>query len=184
MATREKILFEAGKLFSQRGYFAVSMEDIAQSVGVTKATLYHHFRSKEDICRELVSSACEELKKRIQVRLHKDKNPINALFGVVLTMLDVALERPEILLMNSLEMVSDDRTPVVQYMVNLRTEILRFLRDVLVKLDVTQKRTSRYAFELAEFLIGLVFSPITQQRQESKITAKRIVRFLFPEQSS
>ena len=48
-STRDKILNTAGKLFSQRGYFGVSMSQIAQQVGITKAALYYHFDSKQDI---------------------------------------------------------------------------------------------------------------------------------------
>jgi AcrR family transcriptional regulator len=43
---REQILRAADDLFSERGYAAVSLGDVAAAVGVTKAALYHHFPSK------------------------------------------------------------------------------------------------------------------------------------------
>ena len=43
---RVEILRVAGRLFQQRGYAAVSLRDIAAGVGVTKATVLHHFGSK------------------------------------------------------------------------------------------------------------------------------------------
>jgi AcrR family transcriptional regulator len=46
---RERILREATALFVAAGYAAVSMQQIADGSGVTKATLYHHFRDKEDL---------------------------------------------------------------------------------------------------------------------------------------
>ena len=43
---REQILRAADDVFSERGYAAVSLGDVAAAVGVTKAALYHHFPSK------------------------------------------------------------------------------------------------------------------------------------------
>ena len=39
----------ANALFAQRGYAAVSLGDIAAAVGVSKAALYHHFPSKDEL---------------------------------------------------------------------------------------------------------------------------------------
>jgi AcrR family transcriptional regulator len=47
--TREKIVVAAGKLFYGRGIRSVSMDDVAARAGVTKRTLYYHFRSKDDL---------------------------------------------------------------------------------------------------------------------------------------
>ena len=49
MSTKEKILLEALRLFSQRGYDAVSVEQIAAAVGIKAPSLYKHYRSKQDI---------------------------------------------------------------------------------------------------------------------------------------
>lgn len=46
---RRAILDEAADIFSRRGYRATSMNEIAASVGLSKATLYHYFRNKEEI---------------------------------------------------------------------------------------------------------------------------------------
>jgi AcrR family transcriptional regulator len=62
--TRERALGVALDLFSREGYDAVSMREIAEELGVSKAALYHHFASKEEIARELISgylAAVDEL---------------------------------------------------------------------------------------------------------------------------
>jgi TetR/AcrR family transcriptional regulator, cholesterol catabolism regulator len=46
---REEILREAALLFLESGYRGTSMGAIAERVGVAKPTLYHYWRSKEDI---------------------------------------------------------------------------------------------------------------------------------------
>jgi len=47
--TRKRILEAAYALFRRQGYSRVSMDEIAASTRVTKRTLYHHFRSKDDL---------------------------------------------------------------------------------------------------------------------------------------
>ncbi|MCC6312835.1 MAG: TetR/AcrR family transcriptional regulator [Thermomicrobiales bacterium] len=44
-----RILREARSLFTAHGYMAVSMQQIADAAAVNKATLYHHFRDKEEL---------------------------------------------------------------------------------------------------------------------------------------
>ena len=41
-AARERVLVAAEKLFSERGYAAVTLRDIAQALGLNHASLYHH----------------------------------------------------------------------------------------------------------------------------------------------
>ena len=52
--TKERILDEALKLFAQSGYMGTSMNDIAASLGVTKAALYKHYTSKQEILDSIV----------------------------------------------------------------------------------------------------------------------------------
>ena len=51
--TRERILAEALRLFGERGYARVSIEEIAEAAGVTKGAVYHWFSDKDDLGREL-----------------------------------------------------------------------------------------------------------------------------------
>lgn len=59
--TRTRILDTALDLFSARTYKAASMREIAEHVGITKPSLYHHFRSKTEILSNLVRPAVEQL---------------------------------------------------------------------------------------------------------------------------
>ena len=47
--TRQRILDVAAELFVEQGYDGTSLREIAERLGVTKAALYYHFKSKEDI---------------------------------------------------------------------------------------------------------------------------------------
>ena len=57
--TKEKILEEALKLFAQSGYMGTSMNDIASKLGVTKAALYKHYKSKQEILDSIIKKMNE-----------------------------------------------------------------------------------------------------------------------------
>src|ERR1700729_2676664 len=52
--TRARIQQVALELFAEHGYDKTSLREIAERLDVTKAALYYHFKSKEDIVRSLV----------------------------------------------------------------------------------------------------------------------------------
>jgi len=52
--TRARIQRVALELFAERGYDGTSLREIAERLDVTKAALYYHFKSKEDIVSSLV----------------------------------------------------------------------------------------------------------------------------------
>lgn len=51
--TRERILDVALELFTEHGYDSTSLRQIAERLGLTKAALYYHFESKEDLLQAL-----------------------------------------------------------------------------------------------------------------------------------
>ncbi len=53
---REEILRVATKLFSDHGYDGASMETLAKNVGLRKASLFHHFPSKDALYAEVLGS--------------------------------------------------------------------------------------------------------------------------------
>lgn len=52
--TKERILETALALFAQRGYLGTSMNHIACQLGLTKAALYKHYTSKQEILDKIV----------------------------------------------------------------------------------------------------------------------------------
>jgi len=59
-ATRERILYEASKLFAALGYHATTTREIARAVGIRQPSLFHHFASKREIMQALLSYDLEE----------------------------------------------------------------------------------------------------------------------------
>ncbi|MBW0105006.1 TetR/AcrR family transcriptional regulator [Pseudonocardia sp. KRD291] len=57
---RVRVLATAAEIFSRRGFRATSMNEIAAAVGLSKPTLYHYFRSKEELLVRLYSDVLDE----------------------------------------------------------------------------------------------------------------------------
>jgi AcrR family transcriptional regulator len=49
LVSREKIMDDATRLWVQSGYASISMREIAEACGMSKAGLYYHFKDKEDL---------------------------------------------------------------------------------------------------------------------------------------
>ncbi|PSK98347.1 TetR family transcriptional regulator [Murinocardiopsis flavida] len=59
--TRERIRSVALELFAQNGFESTSLREIAERLGITKAALYYHFPSKNDLLAELVLPLTDDM---------------------------------------------------------------------------------------------------------------------------
>lgn len=58
---REQILDAAATLFARRGYHGVGIDDIGAAVGISGPALYRHFRSKDAMLSEMLTSISDHL---------------------------------------------------------------------------------------------------------------------------
>ncbi len=58
--TRERILYEASKLFAAMGYHATTTREIARAVGIRQPSLFHHFATKRAIMQALLTYDLDE----------------------------------------------------------------------------------------------------------------------------
>jgi AcrR family transcriptional regulator len=64
--TRTRIQLVAIELFTENGYEATSLREIAERLGVTKAALYYHFRTKDEIIQSLVDDQVDMIEELIE----------------------------------------------------------------------------------------------------------------------
>ena len=73
-AMREKILNTATQLFIQKGSEKTSMQDIAQTAGISKGAIYHHFKSKDEIVLAVFRSRQELMEEEMKQWLKATEN--------------------------------------------------------------------------------------------------------------
>jgi TetR/AcrR family transcriptional regulator, cholesterol catabolism regulator len=82
-AQRQRVLSASVEIFSKRGYRATSMNDIAAAVGLSKPTLYHYFRNKEDILVRLYEDLLAESLAGARAIVADAPGPLEALRGII-----------------------------------------------------------------------------------------------------
>jgi TetR/AcrR family transcriptional regulator, cholesterol catabolism regulator len=93
---REEILDVAARLCAKHGYHKASMDSIAAAVGINKASLYHHFESKEAIVVAIHQSMTDRLFELNTLRTDSGggTSPKRQLFGVVQDIVSLAESHP------------------------------------------------------------------------------------------
>jgi TetR/AcrR family transcriptional regulator len=74
-AGARRITSAARRLFANRGYAGTSMSDIAAAAGVSKATVFHHFRSKRLLYESLIGDAVTGFREQVIPLLDADSDP-------------------------------------------------------------------------------------------------------------
>lgn len=81
---RDVIVAAALRTFYEHGYFGTSIRDIANEAGMTAASLYHHFSSKQDILRLIMTVIMQDaLKTTREALLRAGATPSEQLAGLV-----------------------------------------------------------------------------------------------------
>lgn len=76
---KARILRAAYPLFIEHGYKAVSMQQIADAAQIHKATLYHHFRHKDDLFGSVVHLALVEMRTELTTIIDRGGSPAEQL---------------------------------------------------------------------------------------------------------
>ena len=84
--TRENLLQQAELLFSQKGFYGTSINDVAAEVSVSKQALLHHFPSKEKLYRAVLERATEQLAGFLAAAKNSTEDPRRQLLHLLTTM--------------------------------------------------------------------------------------------------
>ena len=89
---REEILEATHLLMAERGYAAMSMEELAARVGVSKPTLYSQFPTKEDLVAAMATQLLDSVFADVAA-VAPGQSPLGRLLGILHTIVRVQLER-------------------------------------------------------------------------------------------
>ena len=134
MTTRDRILETALDLFGTRGVDAVSLDEIARTVGVRKQTVLYWFETKDALVDEVLGMAAAELVIVIDAALRAaPDDPLDRIDAVIRAVFRPAVRRPALLgLIREVNRLDADRAerlrrrldPLVERAVGyLRTEM-------------------------------------------------------------
>src|SRR5439155_21512033 len=94
-ALRRTVLEAAAKLFAQRGFGGTNLQDIADSLGISRPALYYYFKSKDDILASLVEEVTVfSVHQATELASKADFNPSATLRQMVFNHAKWLLEHP------------------------------------------------------------------------------------------
>lgn len=71
---QEEIIAQAAKLFREKGYIATSIRDISESLEMTSAALYYHFKNKEEILLAIMHLALTNLIEGVEAAVSEQED--------------------------------------------------------------------------------------------------------------
>ena len=78
-STRQEIVEKADLLFYQRGFENTSFADIADAVGISRGNFYYHFKTKDDILKEVIAHRAAKTQGMLDAWALKGRTPIERL---------------------------------------------------------------------------------------------------------
>lgn len=152
---RQVILSAAARLFADRGFHGVGMDDLGEAAGITGPGLYRHFRGKDAILVTLLTDVSEQLLAGGQQRAATAQDADGVLTELVRWQVDFALDNPELIVIQERDL---DALPGPQ-----RRTVRRLQRSyVEIWVDALRRRSPRLDEDSArtavQATIGLINS--------------------------
>lgn len=85
----------AAKLFATRGFERTSVDEIATTAGVAKGTIFYHYKSKDELFREMLERGMAHLTAQTGAALQATPDPLDALCAVIEIQTKLLHENPE-----------------------------------------------------------------------------------------
>ena len=145
---REQILAAAAELFAQHGFHGVGIDDIGAAVGISGPALYRHFRSKDAMLGEMLTSISQYLLDGGQERVEAFQNPETALRELVAFHVEFALQHPALITVqerNLANLTDTDRKHVRALQRRYVEKWVHVIITALPSLDEARARSAAHA---------------------------------------
>lgn len=183
---REHLVDTAINLFAEHGYHATGIDMILAEAGVSKKTLYRHFRSKEELIlaalRKYDGLFRNDFMRQVEARADDPADRLLAIF-------DVAADWFEqrnfygCIFINAIGEYSAADSPIRQACKDFKALMRRYVEDLCQALDVADP--AGLADELAMLLEGaIVTAQVSQQRARAALVARKVAQTVIAEARS
>jgi AcrR family transcriptional regulator len=164
-AAQARVLDAALGLFTERGVSGTSLQMIADAVGVTKAAVYHQFRTKEEIVIAVTDAELGKLEDALEAAEAED-DPLRARKVLLTRVIDMAIDRR-----GAVRTLQSD--PVIIRLLGEHAPFQRFISRLYgVLLDEDDDTDARISAALLSGAIaGGIVSPIVDDVDDATLKA-------------
>ena len=93
-SSRDKILDVAEALFARRGFTGIGLREVADASSLSKSSLFHHFRSKEQLYHEVILRVLLRIRERFDADAARSESPREQLERWLEDLIDMLAEQP------------------------------------------------------------------------------------------
>lgn len=129
--TKARILRVAEEIFAQKGYYGASLSQIANKVGIAKASLLHHFPSKKVLHTSILDQAFSELDRVLMSSLDAQSDDLEKLHSLIRNYVDWIRSHPShcrLLLREQLDNPKKSRQALDRYVLPLFRKVESFVQ--------------------------------------------------------
>lgn len=167
------------QLFSSKGVALTSMQEIAKACGVSKGSLYLHFKSKEELEKSIHMYCFEMLKNQLRlVEQEQGLNPRQRFTRYIEVILELVLELKDLIVNYSREIMANGKSPSGEMLMHQEQlkQLTGYFIDHLIKMY--GEKVSPYTLDLLTIIYGLLFTYINLFLDaEVKIGTKQMAEF-------
>ncbi len=161
--TKRAIIQIAQKLFSEKSYHKVSMDELAKALNLKKPTIYYYFKGKKELFFSIWKESFESLEEYIFTRVDKKDTPYEKLEEFIKAHLDFIEEHRELFLILYRERF--DFLNIGELKENLSLSLgqdfARFMKRLREVIEEGQKinifKTSGDPLDIAYYLLGIIY---------------------------
>ncbi len=110
-SSRDKILDVAEARFAARGFAGVGMREVAELAGLSKSSLFHHFRGKAELYLSVLDRVVERIERRVLPALDGGGDALERLERCVDQLVDALAEHPSLARLLLRTLFEDDDLP-------------------------------------------------------------------------
>lgn len=177
---RQHLIDTALHLFNEYGYHATGIDRILQEAGVSKATLYKHFRSKEDLILAVLQQRHEDLVMANQRRCAEARDRGESTLFVIFDALHDWFQSQTFFGCNFIKASSEyaqTDDPIHQYAAKHKEELRLGLKELLLMFD--KKRAEELADQLMILIEGSIVSAQVRGDKNAARKAKKAAQIIL-----
>ena len=151
----ERILRAAMILFRERGYHGSSMRTLARALRMEAASLYYHFRSKQEILFAILDAHIREMIQHVETAVAAGGPTLTQFQNVIRAIVEVNAKSPheQRVLIHDLSFLNEDEQRAIK---DLERQLVDIVTDLLVRLDAEGRIVKRTKKIYTMILFGII----------------------------
>lgn len=178
MDKKEEIMQSAIQLFSKQGFQATSVQEIAKSCGISKATLYHFFESKEEILIQVIDVNIDRMiQNTMNVNFDTALSPKEKLIKKIEVQFDIVFENKHFIKMLLTTFIPQNNPRVSSLKYKIDVMSISWYKNIL--LEAFGEKAEPYIWDFTLILQGAVHEYVLQTfKTDKEINFEEAVRFI------